>query len=224
MDVKSLFKSGKKTIKAFKVSSGPTSEVKDEHKPSDTPLEAWESPATTEPATGNNLNVGVEDYKAESEQSILKPVASWSQEKEQQKEMVVEEKTSTSAYVPPSQRRMDSAKAMPSVTEAATRLSATSSKTVSANTGPAPTRLKLITAASKKAIEDEERKKLEERKRKEAEKQARREELKVEMERQVSLSVSESVSSETIKAAPLEKIFAKYLNRVKTGRKLVEVV
>lgn len=223
MDVKSLFKSGKKTIKAFKVSSGPTSEVKDDQKPSDTPLEAWESPAITEPVKGNNLNVGVEDYKAESEQSTLKPVASWSQEKEQQ-EVVIEERSSTSAYVPPSQRRMDSAKAMPSVAEAATRLSATSSKAVPASTGPTPTRLKLITAASKKAIEEEERKKLEDRKRKEAEKQARREELKVEMERQVSLSLSEGVSSETIKAAPLEKIYAKYINRVKTGRKLVEVV
>ena len=216
MDVKSLFKSGKKTIKAFKVSTGPSAETKEEVKLSETPLEAWEPANVTTPAPAVNVNVGVEDYKAEADQSALKPAITWSQE-DISSAAVVEEKPSISAYVPPSQRRAESSKAMPSVAEAATKLSGSAVKPAAA-----PTRLKLITSASKKAIEDEERKKMEDKKRKEAEKQARKEELKVELGRQPLPSAASLVapSTEIFKAAPMEEIYAKYVNRPKTGRKL----
>jgi hypothetical protein len=163
----------------------------------------------------NNLNVGVEDYKAESELSTLKPVASWSQEKDQQ-EVVIEERSSTSAYVPPSQRRMDSAKAMPSVAEAATRLSATSSKAVPASTGPTPTRLKLITAASKKAVEEEERKKREEEGAEGGE--AKKEEAKAkDTEREAAAAAkkeeAEAKKAETAAAAKKEEAEAKKAER-----------
>lgn len=227
MDVKSLFKSGKKAIKAFKVSSGPAVDAKDESKPSDTPLEAWEAPSVPQPATAVNVNVDMEDYKAEIDQATLKPTVSWAQVAEEP--VLVVEKASTSAYVPPSQRRAESAKAMPSVAEAVTKLSTGSlSKSGASVSGPAPTRLKLITSASKKAMEEEERKKVEEKKRKEAEKLARREELKADLQKNNTESLQhceETVQqSLVIQAATLEEIYAKYANRVKTGRKLEVVV
>jgi hypothetical protein len=221
MDVKSLFKSGKKSIKAFKIATGPVAEV-DQDKSTPDSLEAWETPAPIQPT--ETVKVNVDDYKAEQAAPAPKSAVSWQQETEK---IVVEEPVAppTSAYVPPSQRRAESAKAMPSLNEAAKITSApargTAAPASTASSG-GPTRLRLITSASKKAMEEEEKKKDEERKIKEAEKQARKEELKAQLEKTAS-AVSSDVSSEAIKAAPLDEVYSKYIGRAKTGRKLTVV-
>lgn len=234
MDVKSLFKSGKKTIKAFKISTGPAAEAAVDSKPADAPLEAWEAPAPVQPAPTVSINVDVEEYKAQEAPAAAKPSTSWSTEEPKAPEEP-ELKPTTSSYVPPSQRRAESAKAMPTLAEAAQGVSAaakptpiplrTASVTSAAPAAAGPPRLKLITAAAKKAQEEEEKRKEEEKKQREAEKQARKEALRAEMERTAvsqpgeEVAVATSVSDE-IKAAPLDKIYAKYVGRAKLGRKL----
>jgi hypothetical protein len=232
MDVKSLFKSGKKTIKAFKISTGPTEGSKEESKGTDSPLEAFEAPAAAQAAPTVNITASVEEYKAEEETSALKSTVSW--QASEVKEAPIETlDRQGSAYVPPSQRRAEASKALPSLAEAVKGSGVAQkgapivlSRVSSAAATPAaggPPRLKLITSASKKAQEEEEKKKEEERKRKDEEKQARKEALKAEMERVASAGVSETKTEEStgeIKAAPLSEIYEKYIGRSKTGRKL----
>jgi len=121
---------------------------------------------------------------------------------------------------------------MPTLADAAFSVpkSATSKPAVAATTSTAasgPPRIKLITAASKKAAEEQARIKEEERLRKEAEKQARRDQLRAEMFKQeeeskqtVDEPTEKTDDSATIKAAPLDLIYAKYIGREKIGRKL----
>lgn len=217
MDVKSLFKSGKKSIKAFKIATGPAQDSKEEGKPSDAPLEAWEAPAAAQAAPV--VNVGVDDYKAEKDQSAAKPSVQWSAEVATP-EPVIEKTFSASAYVPPSQRRAEVIRSMPSLAEAVKLAAPVPAKAAVSSAPGAPSRLKLVTAASKKAAEEEEKRKEEEKRVKEAEKQARKEQLKAEMERQVSVVSSTSAVSVEIKAASLEQVYAKYVGRAKLGRKL----
>ena len=227
MDVKSLFKSGKKSIKAFKIA--PSAETKDaEAKPTEGGMESWEAAAPAQAAPTVNIKVDVEEYKAETVTATASSSVSWAVEPAAE---VVEEKlekSSASAYVPPSQRRAEATKAMPSLAEAVRTTSAGLKPTAlkpavsaTSSTG-APPRLKLITAASKKAVEEEERRKEEERKRKDEEKQARKEALRAEMERTVSVveQVQTAEVSNEIKAAPLAEVYAKYVGRAKSGRKL----
>jgi hypothetical protein len=72
-------------------------------------------------------------------------------------------------------------------------------------------------------MEDEAKRKEEEKQKKEAEKLARKEQLKAELAQQASdshqLGRDDSNRSE-IKAAPLDQIYAKYIDRPKIGRKL----
>lgn len=224
MDVKSLFKSGKKSIKAFKIASGPVTEAKEEKSIPES-LEAWEAPAPAKALQPVNINVGVDDYKAEEEQQNAKPGVSWTSE---ETTPVVEEAPlmNARAYVPPSQRRAETGRAMPSLSDAA-KLASASTKPVPAavpSVAGGPSRLKLITSATKKAQEEEEKRKEEDRKRKEAEKQARKEELRAQMERAVSAG-STSVTTEAAKIQPatLEQVYAKYIGRAKNGRKLAPV-
>jgi hypothetical protein len=228
MDVKSLFKSGKKSIKAFKIASAPTSDIKQDESKADGSLEAWEAPAVSQPAPTVNLKVDVEEYKAEETSAPIVPTASWSVDAvpEPMEEKV--ERVSSSTYVPPSQRRAELGKTMPTLAEASKTVSTglkVAAKPSAGSVGglAGPPRLKLITSAAKKAQEDEERRREEERKRKEEEKQARKEALRAEMEKTTSGLDSENspvpVSNE-IKAASLDKIYAKYVGRAKTGRKL----
>jgi hypothetical protein len=237
MDVKSLFKSGKKTIKAFKISTGPAADAPADSKPTEGPLEAWEAPAVAQPVPTVSINVDVEEYKAQEAAVAAKPCTSWSAEEPK----TVEEpelKPTTSSYVPPSQRRAETARAMPSLAEAVQGIPSaarptpiplrTASVSSAAPATAGPPRLKLITASAKKAQEEEEKRKEEEKKQKEAEKQARKEALRAELERttgaksQEEVTVTGSASGE-IKAAPLDKIYAKYVGRAKIGRKLAVV-
>lgn len=132
----------------------------------------------------------------------------------------------TSAYVPPSQRRAQAATGdLPTLAELSRASSTTTKPAAAASSGPSggPTRLKLITAATKKAEEEEAKRKEEEKQKKEAEKQARREQLRAEMMKQpepVQETPQAEVSTSTIKAAPLDQVFAKYVGRPKNGRKL----
>ena len=232
MDVKSLFKSGKKTIKAFKIATAPSSDSKDESKATEGTIEAWEAAAPVQPAPTVSISVDVEEYKAEVAAPALSQTASWSVETPA---VVVEEKLerpSGSSYVPPSQRRAEATKAMPTLAEATKGSLSGLKPTVSASgpvAGGAP-RLKLITSAQKKVIEEEERKKEEEKKKKDEEKNARKEELRAELERTATAAheVAEAVvipasSDSEIKAAALDKVFAKYVGRVKSGRKLAVI-
>jgi len=130
-----------------------------------------------------------------------------------------------SAYVPPSQRRAEASLAMPSLSELS-RTSSSAAAPARTTSGPgasAAPRLKLITASTKKAIEEEAKRKEEEKQRKEAEKQARKEQLKAELAQQ-SLAANPQSSTDNsrqeIKAAPLDQIYAKYIDRPKIGRKL----
>jgi|LauGreDrversion4_2_1035121.scaffolds.fasta_scaffold76207_2 hypothetical protein len=137
---------------------------------------------------------------------------------------VVPESKASSTYVPPSQRRLEASLGNPSLTE----LSRVSSSTTgpartTSGTGAAPTRLKLITSTTKKAMEDEAKRKEEEKQKKEAEKMARKEQLKAELALQASGETrqgGEGSSRSEIKAAPLDQIYAKYIDRPKSGRKL----
>jgi hypothetical protein len=248
VDVKSLFKSGKKTIKAFKIATGPAAEAKGEAKAAEESLEHWEAPAVAQ--VGPVPSVGLEEFKyvkpsvyslvkhprSDDKDDSLKQSVSWTKEyvnlpdsfiifartiTEPEPEPVLETKSS---YVPPSQRRAEASKVLPTLAEAvlsAPKPEATKQAASSVGAIGGPTRLKLITSATKKAMEDEARQKEEERIRKEAEKQARREQLRAEMSKQQETKdESRSLASETIKAAPLDKIYAKYIGRAKIGRKL----
>ena len=221
MDVKSLFKSGKKTIKAFKIATGPTSDAKTDAKAGEESLEAWEAPVVAQPAQSTNLAVGLDDYKGE-EELAMKPSVSWSNETAAP--AAVEEKPmSASSYIPPSQRRAaEAAKSLPTLADAVKLTTAKPAAAGPTATGARPSRLVLTTSATKRAQEEEERKKEEDRKRKEAEKQARREELKAQMESQTAGQSSAALTGQSIKAAPLDQIYAKYVGRVKTGRKLTD--
>jgi hypothetical protein len=222
VDVKSLFKSGKKTIKAFKVAAGPSADANQTEKSAEDSLEHWEAPVVSQPSVAAvNLTVGMDDYKGQSDEAGMKPSVSW-KEAAAVVEEAPKEVVSASAYVPPSQRRAESIKAMPSLAEVAKLASpAVQSKP----TTPAPQgRLKLITAASKKAMEEEAQRKEEERLKKEQEKQARKEQLRADLERQASSAPSqvESMPEETtIKAASLSEIYAKYIDRPKKGRHML---
>lgn len=246
VDVKSLFKSGKKTIKAFKVAGGPAPEaVAKTEKSHEETMEHWEAAPVVVPATSSGMGVsmGMDDFKGESEESISasKPTVSW-----KEPAAVVEEKPkeviSASAYVPPSQRRAEAAKSLPSLEEVAKLASAqhpVRTTSTSAPTAGTPSRLKLITSATKKAMEEEAKKKEEDKLKKEQEKQARKEQLKAEMGRQASSSVCVSLGQEssfsdvavesasskttTIQAASLSDIYAKYVDRPKKGRTMVAV-
>jgi len=59
VDVKSLFKSGKKTIKAFKIATGP--ETKTDAKPTEESIEHWEAPAVVQ--TAPVASVSLEEFK-----------------------------------------------------------------------------------------------------------------------------------------------------------------
>jgi len=131
----------------------------------------------------------------------------------------------TSAYVPPSQRRAEAAVAMPSLSELSRASSSATgpARAASGTASVAPPRLKLITASTKKAMEDEAKRKEEEKQKKEAEKLARKEQLKAELAQQTleaDRKVQAIASGSEIKAAPLDQIYAKYIDRPKVGRKL----
>jgi hypothetical protein len=226
MDVKSLFKSGKKTIKAFKIAPSAEGSQADS-KGTEGTMESWDTATPVQPAPTVNIKVDVEEYKAETVTASAAPTVQWSVDTAP--EPAAEEKIEkTSSYVPPSQRRAEASKAMPTLSEAVQSTSgglkpSSLKPAVSApSAAVAPPRLKLITAASKKAQEEEERKKEEERKRKEEEKQARKEALRAGMERTASIAEqAQTVSvSDEIKTAPLAEVYAKYVGRVKSGRKL----
>jgi len=74
VDVKSLFKSGKKTIKAFKIAAGP---AKTEEKAADDSIEGWET--SEAPAVAPIANVALEEFKEEKQEEGLKAGVSWSQ-------------------------------------------------------------------------------------------------------------------------------------------------
>lgn len=228
VDVKSLFKSGKKTIKAFKVAGGPTSETNVKvDKSGEETLEHWEAPVVEQPASAVGVSMGMDDFKGQSEEAVVaaKTTVSW-----KEAAAVVEEKpkevVSTSAYVPPSARRAEAVKAMPSLEEVAKMSQpAKASVPAAAPSVGAPSRLKLITSATKKAMEEEAKKKEDEKLRKEQEKLARKEELRAELERQASVATSHESAEPTasIQAGSLSEIYAKYVDRPKRGRKMVVV-
>lgn len=237
VDVKSLFKSGKKTIKAFKVAGAPAADTAAAKSAEDT-LEHWDAPVADLAAPAAvGVSMGVDDFKGETQEAGGKPTVTWKEaaapvEEAKPKSPVA----AASAYVPPSQRRAEATKAMPSLEEVARLSSAQqSTKTVAATSAApvlgGPTRLKLITSASKKALEDEAKKKEEEKAKKELEKQARKEQLRAEFERAASAGPLESASSQqsepvsthkTVQAGSLSEIYAKYVDRPKRGRKMVE--
>ena len=74
VDVKSLFKSGKKSIKAFKIAAGP---VSTEEKPTEETIENWE--ASQAPAVVPVVNVALEEFKQEKQEEVAKSAVSWSQ-------------------------------------------------------------------------------------------------------------------------------------------------
>ena len=74
VDVKSLFKSGKKSIKAFKIAAGP---VSTEAKTSEDTIESWET--SQAPTVVPVVNVALEEFKQEQQEEGTKPVVSWSQ-------------------------------------------------------------------------------------------------------------------------------------------------
>ena len=161
--------------------------------------------------------------RGEEEQQNLKPVVSWKAEPAEPVKEAAPAPVSSSAYKPPSQRRVEGNVALPSLSEAVKVVPVvTTARPGTASTGSTG-RLKLITAASKKALEEEEKKKELERVEKEKEKQARKEQLKADLERQESAVSSSSAPPEkpTIQADSLEQVYAKYVNREKTGRRLV---
>ena len=61
VDVKSLFKSGKKTIKAFKIATGPATDAKTESKTVEESIEHWEAPQAAQVAP--IPAVGLEEFK-----------------------------------------------------------------------------------------------------------------------------------------------------------------
>ena len=132
----------------------------------------------------------------------------------------------TSAYVPPSQRRAEASLAMPSLSELSRAGSSATApaRTASGAGSVAPPRLKLITSSTKKAIEEEAKRKEEEKQKREAEKLARKEQLKAELAQQALESSNKVDAAATsvpeIKAAPLDVIYAKYIDRPRVGRKL----
>ncbi len=74
VDVKSLFKSGKKSIKAFKIAAGPVSTTE---KAAEESIESWEtSQATTVVPV---VNVALEEFKQEQQEEGTKTAVSWSQ-------------------------------------------------------------------------------------------------------------------------------------------------
>ncbi len=237
VDVKSLFKSGKKTIKAFKISAGP---VATEEKSQDETMENWETHQA--PSVVPTVTVALEEFKPEAQEETTKPGVSWTQayvylsqivyvrSSEETVEPVPQQApTRTSAYVPPSQRRAEAALAMPSLSDLSRAASSNQGvvrATSAASSSVAPPRLKLITSAAKKAMEDEAKKKEEEKQKKEAEKQARKEQLRAELAQQTA-NTKETTSRVAVddslpetKAAPLDQIYAKYIDRPKVGRKL----
>ncbi len=236
MDVKSLFKSGKKTIKAFKIAAAPSADVKDDVRASEGTMEAWEAATPAQPAPTVNISVDVEEYKGETPAATMSQTASWSVDAgaDHAPEEKLERPTSSS-YIPPSQRRAEAGKAMPTLAEAARAPGgglkpATLKPTISTGAAAAgPPRLKLITSAQKKAMEEDEKKKEGERKQKEEEKLARKEALRVELERTATAVTTQEIEkpevtvSDEIRAAPLAKVYEKYIGRAKTGRKLAVI-
>ena len=75
VDVKSLFKSGKKSIKAFKIAAGPASS---EVKAQEDTIENWETHQSQSVVPA--VNVGLEEFKEEKQQDVPKSGVSWSKE------------------------------------------------------------------------------------------------------------------------------------------------
>jgi|LauGreDrversion4_2_1035121.scaffolds.fasta_scaffold76207_1 hypothetical protein len=75
VDVKSLFKSGKKSIKAFKIAGAPaSSEVKTQEET----MENWETHQTQ--SVVPTVNVALEEFKEEKHEDAPKSGVSWSKE------------------------------------------------------------------------------------------------------------------------------------------------
>lgn len=147
----------------------------------------------------------------------MKPSVSWKSEKELAAEVVAAPvPVSTSAYKPPSHRRVDNNVALPSLSEAVKVAATAPARSVSAVSSSAGGRPKFINAATKKAMEEEEKQKEFDKLEREKEKLARKEQLKAEL-LEPSKSVVPVVSS-VIQAASISEIYSKYIDRPKIGR------